>query len=383
MKLTRNLKHHSNKQTAHPNERELVPAPSAANSESKFSEFVGTSTIVTQLRSRVVQLAGTNTPVLITGEPGTGKTMIARYLHRSHGGRFAEIDCAVADRQGSDAQPHDFAEGLASELIERHKQLEASGGGTLFLGHVDALPLLVQKILAQFCERSNAETESQNRTVRIVCGSKTALVPLIEDGSFLDDLYHRLTVFPLVVPALRDHWDDIPALVHAQSQRLCETRQRAIQFDSDAMFAMCRYPWPGNVDELFKLVERKTIQYPNSTISIRQIVEDLVSPHESRVSAESYEDSSQANKPGANLSALDPVSQLPDGGLDLKEHLAKIEKELIELALAESRNVVAGAAKRLRLGRTTLVEKMRRYDLQNHAQRRLSVPDVALNLEKC
>jgi len=376
------LNQHSNNQTKHPNEHELVRLPNAAHSENGFSEFVGTSTIVTQLRNRVVQLAGTNTPVLITGEPGTGKTMIACYLHRSHQGQLAEIDCLVANRQGSDARPHDLVEALASEIIDRQKQLEAAGGGILFLRHIDALPLPIQKILAQFCEQSSAESPAPSRTVRVVCSSQAALVPLIENGSFRDDLFHRLTVFPLVTPALRDHRDDIPALVHARSKRLRETHPRAIQFDADALFAMSRYTWPGNVDELFKLVERKTIQHPNSTIGMRQIVEDLVSNRESQT-AETYEDSNEGNESATNLNSLTRVSHLPDEGLDLKEHIAKIEKELIELALIESRDVVARAAKHLRLGRTTLVEKMRRYGLQKHRHDQSLAPEVATKLEKC
>ncbi len=355
-------------------------SPVAAYTENKFSEFVGTSTIVTQLRNHVLMLTGTNTPVLITGEPGTGKAMIARYLHRSCGGQFEEIECAAPNSRGSDAQAGDFAEGLAREFNDRHRQLTVAGGGTLFIRHIDALPLPIQKSLALFCEQPNAESPTQNQTVRIVCSSQSALTPMSESGSFLDDLYHRLTVFPVVTPALREHTHDIPALVRAQSQRLYEMQERAIQFDSDAMFALSRYPWPGNVDELFKLVERKTIQYPNSTVSVRQIVEDLFSPYESHVGA-TDEYSLPREEPAKHSGSLETVSLLPDEGLDLKKHLAKIEKELIELALMESRDVVAKAAKRLQLGRTTMVEKMRRYDLQRQRHDHSSVPDVALDPE--
>ena len=331
----------------------------------EFAEFVGTSQTVTQLRNHVVQLTGTNTPVLIVGEPGTGKSMIARYLHRYQRGQFAEIDCAGANKRGSDTRPNDVVDGLVRELTKRHKQLEATGRGTLFLRYIDALPLRIQKILAQFCEQPIAQSPIQNQCVRIVCSSHTALVPVIQGGSFRNDLYSRLTVFPVHTPPLRDHRSDIPVLVHTHTQRMRATHQVTMRFDSDAMFAMSRYSWPGNVDELFKLVERKAIQYPNSTIRVRQIIEDLISPHESHVTAETDEDSNRSERT-QNTSSF---SQLPDEGFDLKEHLATIERELIELALIETQNVVTRAAKRLRIGRTTLIEKLRRYELQDQRSR--------------
>ncbi|MCZ6855441.1 MAG: sigma 54-interacting transcriptional regulator, partial [Gammaproteobacteria bacterium] len=301
------------------------------------------------------------------------------YLHRSYGGQFEEIECATPNSRGSDAQAGDFAEGLAREFSDRHRQLTVAGGGTLFIRHIDALPLPIQKTLVLFCEQPNAESPTQNQTVRIVCSSQTALTPMSESGSFLDDLYHRLTVFPVVTPALREHTDDIPALVRAQSQRLYEMQERVIQFDSDAMFALSRYPWPGNVDELFKLVERKTIQYPNSTVGVRQIIEDLFSPCESHIDA-TDEYSHSREEPAKHSGSPETVSLLPDEGLDLKKHLAKLEKELIELALVESCDVVAKAARRLRLGRTTMVEKMRRYDLRHQRHDPFVSPQCDKNL---
>lgn len=324
----------------------------------EFAELVGTSQTITQLRNHVVKLTETNTPVLIIGESGTGKSMIARYLHRFQRGQLADIDCAVANNQGYNIQPHNVVDGLAQELTERYKQLEAAGGGTLFLRRIDALPLRIQKTLVQFCGQPIAKSPILNRCVRIICTSHTALAPMNQNGSFRDDLYYQLTVFPIVTPLLRDHPSDIPTLVHTHTQRMRATHQVTIRFDSDAMFAMCRYPWPGNVDELFKLVERKAIQYPDSTIGVRQIIEDLIAPHKSDITAEA-EDSNR------NTSSLEPTPQLPDEGFDLKEHLAVIERELIELALIETQYVVARAARRLRLGRSTLWEKLRRYELQD------------------
>lgn len=347
----------------------------------EFAEFVGTSRSVTQLRNHVVKLARTNTPVLIVGESGTGKSMIARYLHRFQQGKFAEIDCAIANKQRIETQSHDAVDRLVRELIQKHEQLEVDGGGTLYLHNIDALPLRIQRTLDEFCGQPITKSPQQNRFVRIVCTSHIALAPINQDGSFRDDLYYRLTVFPVVTPPLRDHPGDIPSLVHTHTQRMRATHQVAIGFDSDAMFAMSRYLWPGNVDELFKLVERKAIQYPNSTITVRQVLEDLISPDESHIAAQPDEYSNRSDNRKSNTGSL-PTSQLPDEGFDLKEHLATIERELIERALIETKYVVARAARRLRIGRTTLAEKLRRYELQDQ-DTQLPITDSKTQTTRC
>ena len=336
---------------------------SPAQVVNEYAELAGTSNVITQLRDRVVKLAGRATPTLIIGEPGTGKTMIAHYLHRFQGGQFAEVDCACPVRAHSHTDPNRFIQQLAHRLTDEKNQLEHGEGGTLLLRHIDDMPVALQKVIGELSERRFWESQTQNRNIRIVCTSQNALTPLVQADLFHGDLYHKLTVFPVVTPALRDRTSDIPCVIQAYCDHLYSTDQLTVRFDSDSMFAMTRYPWPENIRELFKLVKRKAIQYPNSTINVRQVIEDLISTGENDVVAEAYEASDHAGEYKSTVSGLEPIAQLPREGLDLREHLINIEKDLIRLALIETRYVLARAAKRLRLKPGTLGEKIRRYDL--------------------
>jgi sigma-54 specific flagellar transcriptional regulator A len=213
--------------------------------------------------------------------------------------------------------------------------------------------------------------------VRIIAATHRQLEDMISDGRFREDLFYRLNVFPIETPALKERADDLPPLLQELQQRLEHQGQAAIKFTERAIASLKLHPWPGNVRELANLVERLSIMYPQQVIDVAELpqkyrhldVETYV-PHYPEALQErdainelfqfDQDDDDSGQEFGIGQSALD---LLPDEGMDLKQFLADLEISLISQALERHEYVVARAADILCLRRTTLVEKMRKYNL--------------------
>jgi sigma-54 specific flagellar transcriptional regulator A len=218
------------------------------------------------------------------------------------------------------------------------------------------------KLLRVLQERS-FERVGSNRTihcdVRIVAATHRDLEEEIRRNRFREDLFYRLNVFPIEVPALRERVEDIPVLVDDLTARLKAEKKASVRLTAAALRALQKHPWPGNVRELANLIERLAILYPDGTVDVRELPEKFqlqVSSEDGRAE----EDSSPAAWPEPN-----GLARLPAEGLDLREHLSDLECELIRQALDECNGVVAHAANLLRMRRTTLVEKLRKYGLRS------------------
>jgi sigma-54 specific flagellar transcriptional regulator A len=211
--------------------------------------------------------------------------------------------------------------------------------------------------------------KTQRCDVRIIAATHRNLEQAIADGQFREDLFYRLSVFPLEMPALREHLDDLPVLINEFNQRLARRGLSSVRFSNGALGALHQYAWPGNVRELCNLVERLAILYPLGEIR----GSDLPEKYRGRLAIEETQGSAVlAMMDGAQASAqitmaahATDATLLPEGGIDLKDHLADIEVGLIRQALDVTGGVVAHAAKLLHMQRTTLVEKLRKYGLQN------------------
>jgi sigma-54 dependent transcriptional regulator, flagellar regulatory protein len=210
------------------------------------------------------------------------------------------------------------------------------------------------------------ERVGSNKTVsvdvRVIAATHVDLERAINEGRFREDLFYRLHVFPIETPPLRERAEDLPMLISDLVERLKHEGCGGIQLTTLAVESLKCYRWPGNVRELANLIERLAILYPNAVVDVQDLPE--------KYRAEgilSLVPSADAIKTGevaqtdAVLATATP--RLPRSGLDLKEHLTTLEFELIQQALEESNWVVAHAAKRLKMGRTTLVEKMRKFGL--------------------
>ena len=273
------------------------------------------------------------------------------------------------------------------------------------------MPMQV-KLLRVLQERS-FERVGSNRTircnVRIIAATHRDLEAAISAGRFREDLYYRLNVFPLQMPPLRERLEDLPVLIEHLVQRQGQIAGRHIRLDKDAMNCLARNPWPGNVRELANLLERLAILFPEQTITAADLpdryrstgaagwfgsgmrvapsaapalvhelseVDDSSAVHTGAVHASAghagarHAGAGHAGAADAEADDIDMVVtaelngfELPRGGIDLKDHLSAIEVGLIRKALAEADGTVAGAARLLRMRRTTLVEKLRKYRL--------------------
>ena len=232
-------------------------------------------------------------------------------------------------------------------MTTRIGRFELADGGTLFLDEIGDMSVDMQvKLLRVLQERAFERVgsgEQRRANVRILAATHRDLEARARTGEFREDLFFRLNVFPIVVPSLRERCDDLPALIDDLVRRGEADGRPSIAFTETALDCLSAYAWPGNVRELQNLIERLAILYPNQTIDREQLPTPI----------------------GERRRNVQPtaVATIPKTGLDLREYLGNIEKQLIRSALDQADGTVAHAAKLLRLQRTTLVEKLRKYEL--------------------
>ena len=333
-----------------------------------FRSMVGHSRSIILVRKLIEQVADTDANVLILGHSGTGKEVVARNLHYYSSRRdrpFVPVNCGAipADLLESELFGHEKGS-FTGAISARQGRFELAEGGTLFLDEIGDMPLSMQvKILRVLQERvfeRVGSNKSIKANVRIIAATHRDLETEITAGRFREDLFYRLNVFPIEMPALKDRSDDIPLLIKELVTRMEHDQRGSVRLTPTAIAALAHYPWPGNVRELSNLMERLIIMYPYGVVDVRDLPEkfrgQVVDFNENFVlpDASMLEDEDEISK----------AMRLPRNGLDLKEHLSQLEFSLIKQALDEADGVVAHAAKRLSMRRTTLVEKMRKYGLQ-------------------
>jgi sigma-54 specific flagellar transcriptional regulator A len=356
-----------------------------------FRSLVGNSTSVQRIRHFMSQVADTEVTVLITGESGTGKEVVARNLHANStraGKPFVPINCGAIPPDLLESELFGHEKGAFTGAIStRVGRFELAEGGTLFLDEIGDMPLPMQVKLLRVIQEQNYErvggTKTLQTDVRILAATHRNLEDMIDAGTFRQDLYYRINVFPIEMPALRDRASDIPFLLNELISRLENSKRGSVRFNSAAIRALGQYSWPGNVRELANLVERMAIMHPHGVVGVHDLprqyqpdgielpkvideAEELVNaePESLAVNGDSgVAEVTMAGDPSGLLSQ-GSSNLLPLNGLDLKEYLGNLERSLIEQALDDSGGVVARAADRLNIRRTTLVEKMRKYEMQ-------------------
>jgi sigma-54 specific flagellar transcriptional regulator A len=328
------------------------------------------------------QVANTEVSVLITGESGTCKEVVARNLHLNSSRAdkpFVPLNCGAIPPELLESELFGHEKGAFTGAISsRAGRFELADGGTLFLDEIGDMPLNMQVKLLRVLQERSFERVGGVKTiqtdVRIFAATHKDLETMIERGEFRQDLYYRINVFPIEMPSLRERAEDIPLLLNELISTMEAEKRGSVRFNSGAIASLCRHPWLGNVRELANLVERMAILHPNGIVGVNDL------PRKFRHGVDSDDTSGlSASLTAASREAVDgdkvvPMSGhsesgsdgslLPLHGLDLKEYLANLEKDLIEQALDDCGGVVARAADRLHIRRTTLVEKMRKYSLQ-------------------
>ncbi|HCP30478.1 MAG TPA: sigma-54-dependent Fis family transcriptional regulator [Pseudomonas sp.] len=344
-----------------------------ASAQPQEQGLVGQAPAFTAALASLQRAAPADIPVLLQGESGTGKELFARALHMGSpkaDGPLVVVDCTSLTEALFESELFGYEKGAFTGAHQRKTGLaEAAHGGTLFLDEIGDMPLPMQVKLLRVLQERTFERVGSNNTqsidVRIIAATHKNLENMIEAGTFREDLYYRLNVFPIEMAPLRERVEDIPLLMNELISRMEHEKRGSIRFNSASIMSLCRHGWPGNVRELANLVERMAIMHPYGVIGVselpkkfryiddedEQMVDNLRSDLEERIAINGHAPS------------FSNPAMLPPEGLDLKDYLGSLEQGLIQQALDDANGIVARAAERLRIRRTTLVEKMRKYGM--------------------
>ena len=315
--------------------------PQGDIAQPNFEEIVGTSAALRAALKKVAVAATTESTVLILGETGTGKELIARAIHdvSSRSNRpFVKLNCAAIPSGLLESELFGHEKGaFTGAVAQRIGRFELAHGGTLFLDEVGDIPLELQPKLLRVVQEQEFErlgsTRTQRVDVRLVAATNRNLEQMVGDKQFREDLYFRLNVFPIRIPPLRERAGDIPLLVRHYMNKYAQRMNKQIEtIPEAAMAALRRYSWPGNIRELQNFIERAVILTPGSVLQI------------------------QINE----LQSSGPITSTVAGAFE------DVERQRILEALRETGAVIGGqqgAAARLGLKRTTLLSKMQRLGI--------------------
>lgn len=310
----------------------------------------GESPAIQSIRELIEKVARTDATVLILGESGTGKEIVARNIHklstRAHK-PFVPINCGAIPGELLESELFGHEKGaFTGAITARQGRFELARGGTLFLDEIGDMPLTMQVKLLRVLQEKTFEKVGSNKPIeadaRIIAATHCNLEEAIDEGKFREDLFYRLNVFPIEMPPLRLRSRDIPLILQELIARLQSEGKPTFKFSPETLNRLAEHEWPGNVRELSNLVERLSILYPNEIVKVDQLPERF-------------------RKGCSHITKSEQQSM--ESGIDLKEYLIQTEISLITQALEQSNWVVAQAANYLNMGRTTLVEKMKKYQL--------------------
>lgn len=315
----------------------------ARQAKYSFAHFIGTSVASLEVKRRARRSASTDSPVLLLGETGTGKELLAHAIHsaspRAHKA-FVSINSAAIPETLLEAEFFGTAPGAFTGADRRGRpgKLKIAQGGTLFLDEIGDMPLALQSKLLRVLQEKEYEPVGSNEViqsdVRLIAATSTDLEAAIKRGEFRADLYYRLSVLPIQVPPLRDRLDDLPAL----SDAILEELRSQHELDHDALALLSQHAWPGNIRELRNVLERAALLSDDLVLDAREI--------------------------RAAIGTLVPVSKpaIPQPAPAEFETFSaareRFDRQLIESTLASCKGNVIEAAKRLGLGRSTLYKKM-------------------------
>jgi len=321
--------------------RENVALREEIDKASMFEEIVGTSPALKAVLSRISKVAPSDSTVLITGETGTGKELVARAIHRRSGRNsraFISVNCAAIPRDLIASELFGHEKGAFTGAIQqRLGRFELADGGTLFLDEVGELPAETQIALLRVLQEHEFERVGGTRPIRadirVIAATNRDLQAAIDGGSFRSDLFYRLNVFPIEIPALRERKEDIRLLLEYFIDRYARNVGKTITtVDKKTLRLLESYPWPGNIRELQNVIERSVIVCESVNFSVD----------------ESWLSQQRPDRKAGNL-------------LYLSEKVASQEKEIIEAALRECQGRVSGpsgAAAKLGIARSTLESKI-------------------------
>ncbi len=332
--------------------RENVLLRNQLRKKYKFDNIIGDSGPMQKVFQTIEKVADTDSTIMILGESGTGKELVARALHYNSSrskGPIVPVNCAAIPSELLESELFGHEKGAFTNAIRtRIGRFELAHGGTIFLDEIgDMDPVLQSKLLRVLQDRAFERiggTRTIQVDIRVITATHRNLKKAVENGHFREDLYYRLNVIPIELPPLREHKSDIPLLVHHFIDQFNKTKKRNIRgLEDEALRKLKDYEWPGNVRELENMIERIAILTNNEVIALSDLPE--------------------------RIQAIPPQDQplpieIPEEGIFLDTAVNEFERKLILQALIKTGWVKNKAAQLLNLNRTTLIEKIKRQNLQ-------------------
>ncbi|QIR13983.1 sigma-54 interaction domain-containing protein [Shewanella aestuarii] len=353
--------------------------PTSGNQTKLFRSLVGRSEGIANVRHLINQVASSDATVLVLGQSGTGKEVVARNIHymsERRDGPFIPVNCGAIPPELLESELFGHEKGSFTGAISSRKgRFELAEGGTLFLDEIGDMPLQMQVKLLRVLQERVFERVGGSKTiqtdVRIVAATHRDLESMITKNDFREDLYYRLNVFPIEMPALAERSEDVPLLLQELVSRVFNEGRGKVRFTQRAIESLKEHAWSGNVRELSNLVERLTILYPGGLVDVNDLPQKYRHIDVPEYCVEISEEQQERDALASIFNDDEPIdlpetrfpTELPPEGVNLKDLLAELEIDMIRQALELQDNVVARAAEMLGIRRTTLVEKMRKYGM--------------------
>jgi len=375
--------------------------------QNSTGNILGSSSELTQLRGLIKQCAASDAPVLLRGEYGTGKELVTRALH-SQSARasnpFVAINCGAIPDQLLESELFGHRRGaFTGATCDRKGRFELAHKGTLFLDEIGDMPSQLQvkflRVLEEKVIQPLGGTSEIEVDVRIVAATHRDLEEMVSEGEFREDLLYRLNVLPIRIPPLSQRKEDIPELLSHFAESFA-INSKKVNFTRRSLLILQAYSWPGNVRELSNLVQRFSVLYPGKTIELSKIPDEFLSQeliHMTRFSerpvieeennARSREEDGSANNHSIEIGTefddlksevneqggmdfeqiielSNTITTLPDKGLPTRDLLNNLEANLIRTALDQTDGNVSKASELLQIGRTSLIQKINKYQLE-------------------
>ncbi|MDC0110808.1 sigma-54 dependent transcriptional regulator [Alphaproteobacteria bacterium] len=371
---------------------EIIDQTNFDNSLSKILDNMinGESSETKSMKNLIAMVSQTDSTALILGETGTGKDIVAQAIHKcsKKKGSFVTVNCAAIPSELLESELFGHEKGSFTGADKLRKgRFEQSSGGSLFLDEIGDMPLPLQAKLLRAIESKSIQrvggAEDIKINLRLICATHRDLEKKVESGEFRADLFFRINVLPINVPSLAERRTDIPSLLKSLIETLNIEKSIQPKFTADAITSLTKHNWPGNVRELKNVIERACIIFPGQEVTSTNIFENLLRLKVPTIAEEQnaiWEMTSDLDE--INSIEFDELNQSPEDFLphpknyknwftfydeiDLRRHLQDVEIVLIEQALEKTNNKIALAADKLKLRRTTLIEKMKKYSMNSN-----------------
>tara|TARA_E500000331_G_scaffold37214_1_gene31015 strand:- start:8468 stop:9514 length:1047 start_codon:yes stop_codon:yes gene_type:complete len=330
-----------------------------------------------ELMQLVEKVAPTDASIFIQGESGSGKEVLARQIHRMSkrsDEAFVAVNCGAIPKDLLESELFGHAKGaFTGAIANRQGKISSADGGTLFLDEIGDMPLEMQVKLLRVVQERVVDPVGSNKSievdVRVISATHRSIEDQIGKGEFRADLFFRLNVVPLLLPPLRERTDELPKFIdyflflHKEGEKAA--------FLSEALISILRkYEWPGNIRELSNFMQRISILFPGELVDLSMIPQAMlpmgiqeIADHDPNENAEDSSDHFDNNSYMDIVMSAKGLSTIGDANLSLKETLNSVEKEMISRTLSEVDGNVSMCARMLKVQRTTLIERIKKYSL--------------------